>query len=112
MERCPADVFDVIWKTYLEGKLARLTIHPVANFVVAKALDRVSESQLSRILEELDGVWGKLVRSYWNRILQFTFLTFSGIDMARSGVIRAIINRVSALNASGLKNIPEVGQNH
>lgn len=69
VSRCPADVFDVIWKTYLEGKLARLAVHPVANFVVAKALERFSESQLSITLEELDGVWKKLIRSYWTNDL-------------------------------------------
>jgi nucleolar protein 9 len=64
VSRCPASVFDVIWKTYFEGKLARLAVHPVANFVVAKALERISESQLSRALQELDGVWKKLIRLY------------------------------------------------
>jgi len=65
VSRCPVDVFNVIWKTYLEGKLARLAVHTVANFVVAKALERVSENQLSGTLEELDGVWIKLIRSCW-----------------------------------------------
>jgi len=65
ISRCPVDVFNVIWKTYLEGKLARLAVHPVANFVVAKALERVSESRLLGTLEELNGVWIKQIRSYW-----------------------------------------------
>lgn len=42
--------------------MARLAAHPVANFVLAKALERVSESQLSEIFEELDGTWNKLIR--------------------------------------------------
>ncbi len=52
----------------LQRKIARLAGHPVANFVLAKALERVSESQLSEIFEELDGTWNKLIREpihYW-----------------------------------------------
>lgn len=60
--RCPDDAFNALWKTYFKGKLARLAAHPVANFVLAKALESVSESQLSGLFEELDGTWNKLIR--------------------------------------------------
>lgn len=66
--RCPNDAFNALWKTYFKGKVARLAGHPVANFVLAKALERVSEFQLSEIFEELDGTWNKLIREpihYW-----------------------------------------------
>lgn len=62
VSRCPDDAFNAMWKTYFKGKLARLAAHPVANFVVARALERVSESQLSEIYDELDGTWNKLIR--------------------------------------------------
>ncbi|KAG5634358.1 hypothetical protein H0H81_002263 [Sphagnurus paluster] len=58
----PVDAFAVLWTTYFKGKLARLAIHPVANFVFAKALERVSSDQLSEICEELQGSWGKMIR--------------------------------------------------
>lgn len=103
----PPNVFDVIWKLYFEGKLARLAVHPVANFVVSKALERVSERQLLRTLKELNEVWEKFIRSY-SRPLQFSSLIFSVVETSRTGVMRAFIDRVSALNISGLKKIPEV----
>lgn len=60
--RCPNNAFIALWNTYFRGKMARLAAHPVANFVLAKALERVSESQLSEIFGELDGTWNKLIR--------------------------------------------------
>ena len=103
----PPCVFNVIWKLYFEGKLTRLAVHPVANFVVSKALERVSEKQLLRTLEELDGVWEKFIRSYLSP-LQFTLLIFFVVETSRTGVMRAFIDRVSSLNISGLKKIPQV----
>ncbi|KAG5645777.1 hypothetical protein DXG03_005314 [Asterophora parasitica] len=47
VSRSPEEVFAVLWTTYFKGKLARLAIHPVANFVLAKALDRLSNGQLA-----------------------------------------------------------------
>ncbi|KAF5320668.1 hypothetical protein D9619_001195 [Psilocybe cf. subviscida] len=85
VSRCPDDAFNVLWKTYFIGKLARLSAHPVANFVLAKALERVSEEQLSEVFEELDDTWSKLIRT------------------ARTGVLRAIVDRVCILRALGEK---------
>uniref|UniRef100_A0A8H7Y237 Nucleolar protein 9 n=1 Tax=Psilocybe cubensis TaxID=181762 RepID=A0A8H7Y237_PSICU len=82
VSRCPDDAFNALWKTYFKGKLARLAAHPVANFVLAKALERVSESQLTTIFEELDATWNKLIRT------------------SRTGVLRALIDRVSLLGSS------------
>lgn len=62
VSRCPDNVFKALWKTYLKGKLTRLGAHPVANFVLAKALERVSAGELSEAYQELDGVWSKLIR--------------------------------------------------
>jgi nucleolar protein 9 len=50
-----------LWKTYFKGKLARLAHHPVANFVLAKAIERVSDNQLSEIFQELPDTWQKLI---------------------------------------------------
>lgn len=77
VSRCPADAFNVIWKTYFESRLARLTIHPVANFVVAKALERVSEGQLSKALEELEGSWKRLISLFLEKLFIQNLLTFS-----------------------------------
>ena len=49
-----------MWSVYFDNKLSRLAVHPVANFVVAKSIDRVSADQLKSIIEELGGAWGKI----------------------------------------------------
>ncbi|KJA16110.1 hypothetical protein HYPSUDRAFT_47764 [Hypholoma sublateritium FD-334 SS-4] len=88
--RCPNNAFNALWKTYFRGKMARLAAHPVANFVLAKALERVSEIQLSEIFEELDGTWNKLIRT------------------SRTGVLRAVVDRASTLDSSGRQIIAAV----
>ncbi|KAF8075978.1 armadillo-type protein [Lyophyllum atratum] len=82
VSRSPADAFTVLWTTYFRGKLARLAIHPVANFVLAKTLERTSVDQLSEVCAELDGSWSKMIRT------------------SRTGVLRAVIDRGAALQAS------------
>jgi nucleolar protein 9 len=67
VSRSPDNAFVALWSTYFQGKLARLALHPVANFVLAKALERVSAGQLSAACGELEGNWGKMI-SMW-----FTF---------------------------------------
>ncbi|KDR74394.1 hypothetical protein GALMADRAFT_250311 [Galerina marginata CBS 339.88] len=83
VSRCPDDAFNALWRTYFKGKLARLAVHPVANFVLAKALEHASNSQLSETYEELNGSWNKLIRT------------------SRTGVLRAVIDRASVLGWSG-----------
>ncbi|KAF9468782.1 armadillo-type protein [Collybia nuda] len=80
--RSPIDAFAILWSTYFKGKLARLASHPVANFVVAKALERVSVDQLSEACSELEGSWNKMIKT------------------SRTGVLRAIIDRGATLHAS------------
>ncbi|GLB33404.1 putative ARM repeat-containing protein [Lyophyllum shimeji] len=80
--RSPENAFSVLWTTYFHGKLARLAVHPVANFVLAKALERVSRDQLSGTCTELDGSWSRMMRA------------------SRTGVLRALIDRGVALQAS------------
>ncbi|KAH7930051.1 ARM repeat-containing protein [Leucogyrophana mollusca] len=77
--RCPEPAFAILWSTYFKGKLARLALHPVANFVLAKALERVSADQLKDALEELEDAWKKILKS------------------ARTGVLRALIERAVTL---------------
>lgn len=59
--RSPDDAFAVLWSTYFKEKLGRLAGHPVANFVLAKALERVSADQLSEACTELEGSWNKMI---------------------------------------------------
>ncbi|KAF5388249.1 hypothetical protein D9615_000027 [Tricholomella constricta] len=83
VSRSPDDVFVILWTTYFKGKLVRLAMHPVANFVLAKALERVSVEQLSEAYTELDGSWSKMIRA------------------SRTGVLRAMIDRSAIVQASG-----------
>lgn len=65
VSRSPDNAFAVLWSTYFQGKLARLALHPVANFVLAKALERVSADQLSAACGELQASWGKMISTWF-----------------------------------------------
>ena len=64
VSRCPEPVFGILWTTYFERNLRKLSVHPVANFVVAKALERAQAEQLSYALGELRDSLGKLRRRW------------------------------------------------
>lgn len=53
-----------MWTTYFQGKLVRLALHPVANFVVSKAVERLDGNQMKTILEELHASWTKAIRKH------------------------------------------------
>ncbi|KAI0035625.1 ARM repeat-containing protein [Vararia minispora EC-137] len=80
---CPPHIFTLLWSVYFKGKLARLAVHPVANFVLAKALERASVDQLEAVVREMSGSWKK-IRSKW----------------MRPGVIRALIERAGSQRAA------------
>ncbi|EPT01842.1 hypothetical protein FOMPIDRAFT_1161063 [Fomitopsis schrenkii] len=81
VRRAPAPVFPILWATYFEGKLARLAVHPVANFVVQKALGRLDADQLGKACEELaDEVARKVVKA------------------GRVGVLQALVDRAAAVH--------------
>lgn len=72
--RCPQQIFIMLWSIYFEGKLMRLALHPVANFVVAKAIERQDSKQLGDTLEELKSSWSKLIsKSTFMRIIIFAY---------------------------------------
>ena len=67
--------FDIVWDVYFNGKLARLSVHPVANFVVGKALERVNEKQLLKACEELSPVSEKLFSMLFSQRRDIMLLT-------------------------------------
>lgn len=71
----PHSAFSILWSTYFKGKLIRLAAHPVANFVVSKALERATPDQLIEACEELDVGWGKIISTYifLKMLYDFTF---------------------------------------
>ena len=74
--RCPDDAFNALWKTYFRGRLPRLAAHPAANFVVAKAIERLSEDQLSEACDELGSTWNRVIRKWYSYPIFKTYLTF------------------------------------
>ncbi|KAE9395631.1 ARM repeat-containing protein [Gymnopus androsaceus JB14] len=82
LSRASDKSFALIWNAYLKGKLARLAVHPVSNFVVAKALERASSGQLGDAYAELQDVWEKMITT------------------SRTGVLRAVVDRSVALRSS------------
>lgn len=49
-----------VWFVF-SGKLNKLAVHPVANFVVSRAVERLDKDQLSTCLQELEGSWLKII---------------------------------------------------
>lgn len=75
MRRVPQKVFDVLWSTYFKEQLPKLAVHPVANFVVAQALKRVSVEQMDDVFEKLDGALGKIISKYAGFLFHVIALT-------------------------------------
>ncbi|KAJ7762821.1 armadillo-type protein [Mycena maculata] len=85
VSRCPGPAFSILWATYFKGNLPRIASHPVANFVLAKAMERVDVTQLTEAATELQHAWGKIIQT------------------SRTGVLRAAIDRAAILKGCGAK---------
>ncbi|KDQ29289.1 hypothetical protein PLEOSDRAFT_1092908 [Pleurotus ostreatus PC15] len=81
--RSPDLAFGVLWTYYFQGKLTRLCIHPVANFVVAKSFERLDERQLREVCLELSGSWARIIQA------------------SRPGVLLSLINCAVSLKGLG-----------
>ena len=82
------------------GKLGKLAVHPVANFVVARAVMRLSEVQLQSALDEMDGIWSKLISELSFFIMVFAVDTnCPPKENSRTGVIKACIERSVELSS-------------
>ena len=47
------DVFNWLWTHYFTERINRLATHPVANFVLAKAIERLDAAQMTQVIQEL-----------------------------------------------------------
>jgi len=58
----PPVVFRKLWSTYFvqSGRLQKLAVHPVANFVVAKCAIRLDAEDFKEAVGELEGAWIKM----------------------------------------------------
>jgi nucleolar protein 9 len=61
VSRAPDAAFEVLWSLYFVGNVSRLAAHPVANFVLAKAVGRCEPAQLAAVCAEVQGVAAKTV---------------------------------------------------
>ena len=50
-----------MWRTYFVGKLAKLAVHPIANFIVTEAIGRLNEGELELALSEVGKKLGKAI---------------------------------------------------
>ncbi len=101
MARSPDLAFGVLWKYYFQGKLTRLSIHPVANFVVAKSFERLDEQQLREVYLELSGSWTRIIRKFMP-CMQSSNVALPFISEAsRPGVLLSLIDRAVSLKALG-----------
>ena len=50
-----------MWRTYFVGKLAKLAVHPIANFIVTEAIGRLDKDELEVALSEVRKKLGKAI---------------------------------------------------
>lgn len=96
----PSHVFPALWSTYFEGRLGRLAAHPVANFVVAKALSRVDAEQLSTACAELKGLGSRLIRKFLKNHFIAIYID-DWVGTSRVGVLRSLVDRSVQLGTAG-----------
>lgn len=73
----PPRVFRAVWSAYFQDRLTKLATHPVANYVVAKAVARLDGDELGGAMNELKGAFGRTVK------------------LGRTGVQRALVERAA-----------------
>ena len=61
LEFSPTSTFNILWSNHIFGLLKKLVLHPVANFVVAKAILRLDGAQLENTVLELTPVLPHLI---------------------------------------------------
>ncbi|KAI5122146.1 hypothetical protein M0805_000793 [Coniferiporia weirii] len=88
----PQSAFDVMWEQYFQGKLGKLAVHPVANFVVARAIGRSNAEQLTNALEELEGSWPKVIKSSRTGVLKASIDRSVEIKSAESTVCKVVFD--------------------
>ncbi|CAE6465333.1 unnamed protein product [Rhizoctonia solani] len=81
VRHAPEKTFQALWKLYFKTKLGRLCSHPVANFVVSKAIMRLDSSNLLEALQDIEPVSSKLIKA------------------GRTGVLRSLVDRAVSIGA-------------
>lgn len=108
MIRSPDAVFASLWNTYFKGQLSRLAGHQVANFVVAKSIERLDTTTLVDTFGEMKPFLGRIFGTL-GLLLDPSFTKALFSESARTGILRAVIDRCATLGIDALaKDIYEV----
>jgi hypothetical protein len=67
-------VFKQLWTIYFAGKLGRLAVHPVANFVVSAAFAKLDEESLTSVVVEMSKVIPKNISKCVHLDLRFSII--------------------------------------
>jgi nucleolar protein 9 len=59
LAHCSSGVFVRLWDLYFADNLSRLAVHPVANFVVARGVERLDAETLEITISRLHATWSK-----------------------------------------------------
>ncbi|KAJ1308926.1 hypothetical protein OPQ81_004611 [Rhizoctonia solani] len=81
VRHAPPKAFQALWKLYFKSKLGRLCSHPVANFVVSKAIMRLDSAGLLEALQEIELVSVKLIKT------------------GRTGVLKSLVDQAAGIGA-------------
>ncbi|KAG8834892.1 Nucleolar protein 9 [Serendipita sp. 399] len=90
IQHMPDDVFSQLWHIYFRGKLNRLAIHPVANFVVANAFERLNKNDFPAAVQEMDKVLAKSFKQH------------------RIGPVTSLVKRAGAINTAEEEVVNEI----
>ena len=66
-----------MWRTYFVGKLVKLAVHPITNFIVTEAIGRLDKDELKSALDEVGKKLGKAIGEP-NDSHEFRWLMLSG----------------------------------
>lgn len=53
MMTCPDDIFSALWAAHFKNKITRLANHPLANFVLSKAISRLGAKDFNDIMSDI-----------------------------------------------------------
>ncbi|KZT41117.1 ARM repeat-containing protein [Sistotremastrum suecicum HHB10207 ss-3] len=87
VSHCPPRVFDLLWSTYFVNNLPRLALHPVSNFIVAKAIMKTDESRFLALFGEMETAWSKSIKA------------------GRTGVLKSVVDKSAQSHWHGDKVI-------
>ncbi|KAG8762568.1 Nucleolar protein 9 [Ceratobasidium sp. 423] len=81
VRHAPEKTFQALWKLYFKTKLGRLCSHPVANFVVSKAIVRLDSPTLLEASQEIEPISSKLIKT------------------GRTGVLKSLVDQAVSIGA-------------